>query len=49
MRIFQEINNEGTTVVMVTHEPEVAEYTKRIVLFKDGEIQNDHLQEQKLV
>lgn len=49
MRIFQEINNEGTTVVMVTHEPEVAEYTKRIVLFKDGEIQNDHLQEQKIV
>ena len=49
MRIFQEINNEWTTVVMVTHEPEVAEYTKRIVLFKDGEIQNDHLQEQKLV
>lgn len=47
MRIFQEINAEGTTVVMVTHEPEVAEYTKRIVLFKDGEIQDDRNQTQK--
>lgn len=47
MRIFQEINAEGTTVVMVTHEPEVAEYTKRIVLFKDGEIQGDRNQTQK--
>lgn len=47
MRIFQEINAEGTTVVMVTHEPDVAEYTKRIVLFKDGEIQDDRTQTPK--
>ena len=49
MRIFQEINAEGTTVVMVTHEPEVAEYTKRMVLFRDGEIQDDHNQTQKRI
>ncbi|MBM6614529.1 ABC transporter ATP-binding protein [Desemzia sp. RIT804] len=49
MRIFQEINAEGTTVVMVTHEPEVAEYTKRVVLFKDGEIQDDRNQTQKTI
>ncbi|MFL2133667.1 ABC transporter ATP-binding protein [Desemzia sp. FAM 24101] len=49
MRIFQEINAEGTTVVMVTHEPEVAEYTKRMVLFRDGEIQDDHNQTQKII
>ena len=49
MRIFQEINAEGTTVVMVTHEPEVAEYTKRMVLFRDGEIQDDHSQTQKII
>lgn len=34
--IFRQINEEGSTVVMVTHEPDVAAYTKRIVTFKDG-------------
>lgn len=41
MKIFQDLNDAGTTVVMVTHEPDVAQYTKRIVSFKDGEIIND--------
>jgi putative ABC transport system ATP-binding protein len=41
MKIFQDLNAAGTTVVMVTHEPEVAQYTKRIVSFKDGEIIDD--------
>lgn len=41
MEIFQGLNNDGTTIVMVTHEPEVAQFTKRITLFKDGEILSD--------
>lgn len=41
MKIFQDLNEAGTTVVMVTHEPDVAQYTKRIVSFKDGEIIDD--------
>lgn len=49
MRIFQELNAEGTTVVMVTHEPEVALYTKRIVTFRDGALVNDQLQQPKLM
>ena len=42
MKIFQDLNNAGTTVVMVTHEPDVAQYTRRIVSFRDGEIIDDN-------
>ncbi|GAA0738961.1 ABC transporter ATP-binding protein [Clostridium oceanicum] len=41
IRIFQKLNDEGVTVVMVTHEPDVARYTKRIVKFTDGSIVSD--------
>ena len=36
--IFTELNSTGITVVMVTHEPEVARQTQRIVWFRDGEV-----------
>lgn len=38
MKIFQNLNDEGRTVIMVTHEPDIAKYTKRVVRFLDGEI-----------
>ncbi|MGL6174941.1 MAG: ABC transporter ATP-binding protein [Cellulosilyticaceae bacterium] len=41
MKIFQELNREGVTVVMVTHEPDIAAYTKRKVVFRDGHIIED--------
>ncbi|MFL0266564.1 ABC transporter ATP-binding protein [Candidatus Clostridium radicumherbarum] len=41
MRIFQELNNDGATVIMVTHEPDIAMHCKRIVRFRDGEIISD--------
>lgn len=41
MNIFQGLNNEGVTIVMVTHEPDIAEFTKRRVVFRDGVIVDD--------
>lgn len=41
--IFGELNASGITVVMVTHEPEVARQTQRIVWFRDGEVVHSNL------
>lgn len=41
--IFAELNAKGITVVMVTHEPDVARATRRIIWFRDGQVLNDHL------
>ena len=43
MRLFGELNAEGITVVLVTHEQDVAAHAKRQVKFLDGEIVSDHL------
>jgi putative ABC transport system ATP-binding protein len=43
MNIFGELNASGMTVVMVTHEPEVARLTNRIVWFRDGSVIHSHL------
>lgn len=43
MRLFGELNAEGITIVLVTHEPDVAEHARRQVRFLDGEIVSDHL------
>jgi putative ABC transport system ATP-binding protein len=41
MDIFQQLNNKGITVVIVTHEPDIAAYTNRNVSFRDGKILKD--------
>lgn len=41
MDIFKKLNEEGVTVIMVTHEPEIAAQCKRIVTFKDGIVTSD--------
>ena len=45
MDLLTAINrDEGVTVIMVTHEPDMAAYAKRIIRFRDGLIDNDHSQ-----
>jgi putative ABC transport system ATP-binding protein len=41
MALFQELNAEGVTVVLVTHEPDIARYTRRIVELRDGHVIRD--------
>jgi putative ABC transport system ATP-binding protein len=41
MSIFQKLNRQGITIIMVTHEPEIAAFTKRNVVFRDGRILSD--------
>lgn len=41
MAIFQRLNNEGHTIVMITHEPDIAEHAKRIIHVRDGVIVED--------
>ena len=47
MALFAELNKEGKTVIIVTHEREIAEFTNRIVTFRDGKIINDEKREDK--
>src|SRR5436190_12806199 len=43
MAIFQQLNARGITVLMVTHEPDIAAYAKRNVMMRDGVILDDHV------
>jgi putative ABC transport system ATP-binding protein len=46
MAIIQGLNEKGTTVVIVTHEPDIADFAKRKVVFRDGEIISDDVNQQ---
>ncbi len=45
MAIFQELRDSGITVVLVTHEPDIARYAARVVMMRDGKVQQDARQE----
>ena len=42
MGVFQALNDEGKTVVVITHEADIAQYARRTVLFRDGRVVEDH-------
>lgn len=43
MNLFDELHNEGNTIVMVTHEPEIAQHCHRVVRMQDGKLAEDYL------
>jgi putative ABC transport system ATP-binding protein len=49
MAIFQEINRQGHTIVMITHEPDIASHATRIIYIKDGKIVRDEKNKQQKV
>lgn len=49
MTIFQKLNDDGHTIVMITHEPDIAEHAKRIIHLKDGKIFEDSSQHQQRI
>ncbi len=49
MDIFESLNNEGVTIIMVTHERDIAQHTKRAVVFRDGEIISDKQVENRII
>ena len=45
IKIFEELNREGSTIILVTHEPEIAQHAGRIIMFKDGAVVKDSVKE----
>jgi putative ABC transport system ATP-binding protein len=49
MGVFQKLNEQGITIVMVTHELDIARYTKRMVVLRDGKIVTDEMVGDRLI
>jgi putative ABC transport system ATP-binding protein len=43
MEIFQRLNSDGLTIVLVTHEPDIARFSRREIVFRDGQIKRDEV------
>jgi len=49
MKIFQKLNAEGRTIILITHEPDIAHFAKRVIIIKDGNIVEDRLNGKKKI
>jgi len=43
MSILQTLNDEGLTIILVTHEPDIAQFARRVITFRDGKIRRDEM------
>ena len=48
MELFTELNDEGKTIVLVTHEQEIAAYAKRQLFFRDGLLVSDEINQSRV-
>lgn len=48
MAVFQDLNREGVTIILVTHEPDIASHTMRVIKFRDGLLMSDKINERPL-
>jgi putative ABC transport system ATP-binding protein len=49
MAILQDLNRDGTTIVMVTHEPDIALHAERVIHFRDGEVESEERIEERVM
>jgi len=49
MELFQDLNDKGRTIVFVTHEPDIARFATRNVIFRDGKIQRENIVSERLI
>ena len=49
MALFQDLGRHGITIILVTHEPDVAEFASRVIVVKDGHVLSDEKREPKIV
>jgi putative ABC transport system ATP-binding protein len=45
MKLFDELHGEGQTIILVTHEPEIAAHCHRVIRMKDGRVAEDVIQQ----
>ncbi len=49
MKLFEEIHEKGNTVILVTHEEDIAKHAKRIIRLRDGLIESDHTNDHQII
>ncbi|MCA9224217.1 MAG: ABC transporter ATP-binding protein, partial [Planctomycetales bacterium] len=49
LALFEELNNKGKTIIMVTHEDDVAGHAKRVVRLRDGLLQSDIVNKERIL
>lgn len=49
MKVFEEIYNQGNTIVLVTHEEDIAEHARRIIRLRDGEVESDKINDHPII